>query len=140
MTAVVCVDFGSTFTKASLVDLGVGRIVAAADHPTTLPVPGEAALDRDRSFDGTVDVVECEEEPVTGALDQLAAVLGDDRPHRLVVPAHHPAPRVVAERLGKAGRVDDVREDEGTQRSHGIRSRAGVVTTGDAVRVVEASK
>jgi uncharacterized protein (TIGR01319 family) len=38
---VLCVDFGSTFTKASLVDLGAGRIVAAADHPTTLPVPGE---------------------------------------------------------------------------------------------------
>ena len=37
----LCVDFGSTFTKASLVDLGTGAIVAAADHPTTLPVPGE---------------------------------------------------------------------------------------------------
>lgn len=35
--AVVCVDFGSTFTKASLVDLAEGRIVAAAGHPTTLP-------------------------------------------------------------------------------------------------------
>ncbi|QZY28542.1 glutamate mutase L [Nocardioides coralli] len=33
---VVCVDFGSTFTKASLVDLAAGRIVAAADHPTTI--------------------------------------------------------------------------------------------------------
>lgn len=34
---VVCVDFGSTFTKASLVDLDAGRIVAAASHPTTPP-------------------------------------------------------------------------------------------------------
>ncbi|WP_372735875.1 glutamate mutase L [Nocardioides sp.] len=33
---VVCVDFGSTFTKASLVDLTAGRIVAAAEHPTTI--------------------------------------------------------------------------------------------------------
>ncbi|WP_107771225.1 glutamate mutase L [Nocardioides sediminis] len=33
----VCVDFGSTFTKAALVDLEQGRIVAAASHPTTLP-------------------------------------------------------------------------------------------------------
>ncbi|WP_341925715.1 glutamate mutase L [Nocardioides psychrotolerans] len=33
----ICVDFGSTFTKASLVDLTEGRIVAAAEHPTTLP-------------------------------------------------------------------------------------------------------
>ena len=32
----VCVDFGSTFTKAALVDLAEGRIVAAADHPTTI--------------------------------------------------------------------------------------------------------
>ena len=36
MTAVVCVDFGSTFTKASLVDLADGRIVAAAEHRTTI--------------------------------------------------------------------------------------------------------
>jgi uncharacterized protein (TIGR01319 family) len=33
---VVCVDFGSTFTKASLVDLEEGRIVAAAEHRTTI--------------------------------------------------------------------------------------------------------
>ncbi len=33
---VVCVDFGSTFTKAALVDLDEGRIVAAAEHPTTI--------------------------------------------------------------------------------------------------------
>jgi uncharacterized protein (TIGR01319 family) len=34
--AIVCVDFGSTFTKASLVDLGEGRIAAAAEHRTTI--------------------------------------------------------------------------------------------------------
>ncbi|MGA8246033.1 MAG: glutamate mutase L, partial [Nocardioides sp.] len=33
---VVCVDFGSTFTKASLVELEAGRIAAAAEHPTTI--------------------------------------------------------------------------------------------------------
>jgi uncharacterized protein (TIGR01319 family) len=33
---VICVDFGSTFTKASLVELEEGRIVAAAEHPTTI--------------------------------------------------------------------------------------------------------
>jgi len=33
----VCVDFGSTFTKALLVDLAGGRVVAGAEHPTTLP-------------------------------------------------------------------------------------------------------
>ena len=35
----VCVDFGSTFTKALLVDLREGRVLAAAEHPTTLPGP-----------------------------------------------------------------------------------------------------
>ncbi len=35
----LCVDFGSTFTKVSLVDLAEGRIVASASHPTTLPRP-----------------------------------------------------------------------------------------------------
>ncbi|HET8960370.1 glutamate mutase L [Nocardioides sp.] len=37
----ICVDFGSTFTKAALVDLAEGRIVAAASHPTTIPVPDQ---------------------------------------------------------------------------------------------------
>ena len=32
----VCVDFGSTFTKATLVDLAEARIVATASHPTTI--------------------------------------------------------------------------------------------------------
>ncbi len=33
---VICVDFGSTFTKAALVDLVEGRIVSSASHPTTI--------------------------------------------------------------------------------------------------------
>lgn len=37
MSAVVCVDFGSTFTKAALVDLATGDLLATASHPTTLP-------------------------------------------------------------------------------------------------------
>ncbi|MCD4525515.1 glutamate mutase L [Nocardioides sp. cx-173] len=40
----ICVDFGSTFTKASLVDLAEARIVAAAEHPTTLPVDGHGDI------------------------------------------------------------------------------------------------
>jgi uncharacterized protein (TIGR01319 family) len=32
----ICVDFGSTFTKAALVDLDAGAIVASAAHPTTI--------------------------------------------------------------------------------------------------------
>ena len=37
MSVVVCVDFGSTFTKAALVDLDSGDLLAHASHPTTLP-------------------------------------------------------------------------------------------------------
>src|SRR5689334_14983629 len=33
---VVCVDFGSTFTKAALVDRAAGTLLATAQHPTTL--------------------------------------------------------------------------------------------------------
>ena len=33
---VLCVDFGSTFTKTSLIDLAEGRILAAAEHRTTI--------------------------------------------------------------------------------------------------------
>ena len=37
MTALVlCVDFGSTFTKAALVDTDTGELVGTASHPTTL--------------------------------------------------------------------------------------------------------
>ncbi|MCW2843316.1 MAG: hypothetical protein JWN22_1232, partial [Nocardioides sp.] len=43
----ICVDFGSTFTKAVLVDLAEGRVLAAAEHPTTLPTP-----------DGTGDILD----------------------------------------------------------------------------------
>ncbi|WP_114424217.1 glutamate mutase L [Nocardioides houyundeii] len=32
----VCVDFGSTFTKATLIDLVEGQVLASASHPTTL--------------------------------------------------------------------------------------------------------
>jgi len=35
-SAVVCVDVGSTFTKALLVDLADGTVLASAEHPTTI--------------------------------------------------------------------------------------------------------
>jgi uncharacterized protein (TIGR01319 family) len=36
MSRVLCVDFGSTFTKAVLVDTDDGTLVATASHPTTI--------------------------------------------------------------------------------------------------------
>ncbi|MEU8244511.1 glutamate mutase L [Actinoplanes missouriensis] len=35
MTAVVCVDVGSTYTKAARIDLGAGRLIRRAEVPTT---------------------------------------------------------------------------------------------------------
>ena len=40
--AVVCVDVGSTWTKAALVDTAEGRLLARAQHHTTLPGPVHA--------------------------------------------------------------------------------------------------
>ena len=37
---VVCVDVGSTWTKAALVETGSGELLARTQHPTTLPAPG----------------------------------------------------------------------------------------------------
>ncbi len=39
----LCVDVGSTFTKAVLVDPADGALLATAAHPTTLPGPGRDA-------------------------------------------------------------------------------------------------
>lgn len=39
MSQVVCVDFGSTFTKAVLVDLDSGAVVGGSSHRTTVPGP-----------------------------------------------------------------------------------------------------
>ena len=36
MSLVLCVDVGSTFTKAVLIDVGSGTVVGAASHPTTI--------------------------------------------------------------------------------------------------------
>ncbi len=70
MSAVVCVDFGSTFTKAVLVDLDSGDLLATASHATTLP-----------GADGTGDVLDgydaclaelVEQDPRASAADVLA--------------------------------------------------------------------
>jgi uncharacterized protein (TIGR01319 family) len=61
---VVCVDFGSTFTKAALVDLGTGDLLATASHPTTLP-----------GADGTGDVLD--------GYDACVAALAEQDPRAL---------------------------------------------------------
>lgn len=62
----VCVDFGSTFTKASLVDLVRGRILASAAHRTTLPTP-EGAGDVLDGYDACVSVLVAQDPRTAGA-------------------------------------------------------------------------
>ena len=50
---VVCVDIGSTYTKAALVDVGTGALVATAQAPTTADVV-DGVLAATARFDGSV--------------------------------------------------------------------------------------
>jgi uncharacterized protein (TIGR01319 family) len=61
---IVCVDFGSTFTKAALIDLATGELLASASHPTTLP-----------DADGRGDVLD--------GYDACVAALADQDPRAL---------------------------------------------------------
>ncbi|HEU4338222.1 MAG TPA: glutamate mutase L, partial [Nocardioides sp.] len=67
MSAVVCVDFGSTWTKAALVDLAGGALLGTASHPTTLPRP-----------DGTGDVLDGYDACVAALAQQDARALDAD--------------------------------------------------------------
>src|SRR5918995_4139627 len=60
-SAVLCVDVGSTFTKAALVDGGSGELLATAEHLTTIP-----------DADGRGDVLD--------GIDACRADLGRSRP------------------------------------------------------------
>jgi uncharacterized protein (TIGR01319 family) len=44
-TPILCVDFGSTFTKAALVDAATGALIATGSHPTTIGTDLMEALD-----------------------------------------------------------------------------------------------
>lgn len=69
-TSVVCVDFGSTFTKAALVDVATGDLLASASHPTTLP---DAAGDGDvlDGYDACMSAL-TEQDPRAPEADVLA--------------------------------------------------------------------
>ena len=78
----VCVDFGSTFTKAALVDVCEGRLLATAEHPTTIGTDvldgWEACRDRLMSVDpaaATAEVLACSS--AGGGL--RIAVVGNER-------------------------------------------------------------
>ncbi|MFC7360747.1 glutamate mutase L [Nocardioides astragali] len=70
MSAVVCVDFGSTFTKAALVDLDTGDLLATAAHATTLPGTGGDGDVLD-GYDACVSAL-AEQDPAAVEADVLA--------------------------------------------------------------------
>jgi len=62
MTRVLCVDFGSTFTKAALVDTDDGALVATASHPTTTAtdvLDGYAAIRETIAAERVDEVLAC---------------------------------------------------------------------------------
>lgn len=62
MTRVLCLDFGSTFTKAALVDTDDGTLVAAAAHTTTIAtdvLDGYHAIRESLAAERIDDVVAC---------------------------------------------------------------------------------
>ncbi len=70
MSTVVCVDFGSTFTKAALVDLDTGALIATASHATTLPSV-EGVGDVLDGYDACVAAL-AEQDPRASGADVLA--------------------------------------------------------------------
>jgi uncharacterized protein (TIGR01319 family) len=62
MSRVLCVDFGSTFTKAVLVDTDDGTLVATASHPTTIRtdvLDGYTAIRSSLAGERVDDVLAC---------------------------------------------------------------------------------
>ena len=58
MSRVACVDVGSTYTKAALVDVDTGELVATAEHPTTVDTDVLHGLDAAlAALQSTVDTV-----------------------------------------------------------------------------------
>ena len=71
---VICVDFGSTFTKAALVDVDSGDLLATASHATTLPVAspdGDEHGDVLDGYDACMSAL-AEQDPAAADADVLA--------------------------------------------------------------------
>ena len=89
-----------------------GAVGMDADAEVELELLRDGALDRDRGLHRLGRILEGGEEPVAGVVDDLAAVVGEDRAERLVMAAKDVVPVSVFECRGELGRADDVGEDE----------------------------
>ena len=104
--SVVCVDVGSTFTKAAHVELGSGRLLGTASHPTTIGTDVMDGVDECRArlgVDGSVEVLACSS--AGGGL--RLAVVGYEREvtaeagHRVGLSAGSRVVHVASGRLGR---------------------------------------
>nr|WP_220481789.1 glutamate mutase L [Nocardioides ginsengisegetis] len=130
----VCVDFGSTFTKAALVDLGEGRIVASASHRTTIETDVldayDACLADLTAADpraAAAEVLACSsaggglriavvgnEELVTAEAGRRVALSSGGKVVAVTAMAGRPAERALGDALGRTTRPDVVLLTGGT--------------------------
>ena len=105
MSTVACVDIGSTFTKAALVDVADGRLLATAQAPTTLDDVVRGVLDATAGFPVGTPVLACSSAggglrlAVVGYEELISAEAG----HRAALSAGARVVHVAAGRLGPAG-------------------------------------
>jgi uncharacterized protein (TIGR01319 family) len=113
VTRVLCVDFGSTFTKAALVDTDDGTLLATASHPTTIAtdvLDGYRAIRQTLAAERIDEVLACSS--AGGGL--RLAVVGYERVvtaeagHRVGLSAGARVVHVAAGELSVEG-VDDLR-------------------------------
>ena len=90
-------------------------------EPVRLAVLREPSQNGDRALDGLGRITKRGHEPVARVPNLLAHVLGDQRPERVVVPAHEFLPGLVADRLDQVRGLHDVGEEE--CRRHSLRRR-----------------
>ena len=91
------------------------RVAAGAHLEAERP---HCLADRLGALHGAGGTVEGGQEAVAGSRDLRAAVTGEHRPHRLVVPLEQLGPAAVAELAGLVRRADDVGEEHG--RKHAV--------------------
>src|SRR5207248_11329933 len=104
---------GRVDAPAAEVPLALERPVGVDPDPDVEgEVPIGGTLYGDRRLDRRLRILERDEEAVAGVVDDLAVVLPEDPPQRLVVAAHDVRPVAILDHAREVCRLDDVREDE----------------------------
>jgi hypothetical protein len=88
-------------------DSNLGRETVSATVVGKLPLDSDGAVDRRCRFR------KGDEEAVSGLVDLLTLMAGEERSQRFVVPADEIRPRVVSDRVDEFRLAHDVREHEG---------------------------